>query len=72
MTARRWQVAGRDDSMAVTVLVLGETLYLERCDVGWRLLDQHPIFGSRMLAAFVSRSAGELAGHREWIRRMTH
>ena len=55
--------------MGATVLELGERLYLERCAVGWRLLDQHPVFGVRMLAAFVTRSAGELAGNREWIRR---
>ena len=44
--------------MGATVIQLGESLYLERCAVGWRLLDQHPVFGARMLAAFVTRPAG--------------
>ena len=71
MTTPRWTVTGWDDTMGATVLVLDDRLYLERCKVGWRLLDQHPLFGSRMLAAFVSRPAAELAGRRELIRRMT-
>ena len=69
MQAPRWHVTGWDDTMGATVLELGERLYLERCAVGWRLLDQHPIFSARMLSAFVTRPAAELAGHREWIRR---
>ena len=69
MTAPRWHATGWDDTMGVTVLELGERLYLERCDVGWRLLDQHPVFGARMISAFVTRPAAELAGRREWIRR---
>ena len=69
MTAPRWHVTGWDETMGATVLELGERLYLERCALGWRLLDQHPVFGARMLAAFVTRPAGELAGKRELVRR---